>query len=269
MSYYEDTLRLSVPDGLSIFFISDVHLGAGDTTDRRREELLVSFLDSIANEAYAIFFTGDIFDFWFEYHKVVPRGFYCVLAKIDQLREKGIHIYFFEGNHDMWMGTAIEEISGNKIFGENIQVITGDLKILCGHGDGLGPGDRIYKQILKPVFRNRFFRWLFYIFHPDFSFRIAHGWSRKSRIRHKDPEKMKPLDQEWLYQYCLEVARHEKHDLYIFGHRHLVIDEDLPDGSKYLNTGEWIHEGIILKITGKNIEKIPVNKIKSGILQKN
>lgn len=258
--YYKEKIRLSPRDGLSLFFISDVHLGVPPCIESdQREQKLIQLLDDIRDSASAIFFLGDIFDFWFEYKHAIPKGFFRLFTKLSQLKEEGINLYFFTGNHDKWLDNYIEEISGSPIIFGNMQLETPYFKMLVGHGDGLGPGDRTYKLIIKPAFESRFLQRLFRWVHPDLGIGLAKAWSKHSRIKNNSEDSMKPLEKEWLYQYCKTVDEIEHHDLYIFGHRHVVIDEQVNSKSRYLNLGEWIYNGVVIKITGQNVEKIPVN----------
>ena len=172
---------MQIPPGKKIFFLSDFHLGAPDADrSREREKLVVSFLDRIKDEAAVIFIVGDLFDFWYEYRTVVPRGFVRILGKIAELTDAGIQIHFFEGNHDMWMKDYFEKELNVPVYFDPKEFSFNDRKFLIGHGDGLGPGDHGYKR-LKKIFRNPFCQWLFGILPPAVGIGLANYSSRKSR----------------------------------------------------------------------------------------
>ena len=242
----KDPLILSSPirvqEAKKIFFLSDFHLGVPDAeSSLQREKLIVQFLDSIKQEAQTIFFVGDMFDFWYEYRKVVPRGFVRLLGKIAELTDAGITVHFFVGNHDMWMKNYFEKELGVPVYFNEKEFEFNGKKFLIGHGDGLGPGDHGYK-LLKKIFRNPLCQWLFGMLPPYFGMGLAHYSSKKSReADHGLEEQFMGEDKEWLLIHSREVL-HQKHfDFFIFGHRHLPIDFRLSDTSRYINLGEWMN----------------------------
>jgi UDP-2,3-diacylglucosamine hydrolase len=225
-----------------VFFASDFHLGApNDTLSKEREKKIIAWLDSIENEAAAIFLVGDIFDFWFEYEKVIPKGFVKFIAKVSALRDKNVPIFFFTGNHDLWMDDYFTKELGIPVFDHPIEVKIENKVFLVGHGDGLGPGDTQYK-ILKKIFTNPICQWLFKWLHPDLGVRIAQKWSKNSRISNnsKNEDTFKG-DDEWLWAYCKQVEASRHFDYYVFGHRHLPLDLPVGNKSRYFNLGEWIN----------------------------
>ncbi len=200
------------------------------------------WLNMISKDATEIHLMGDLFDFWFEYKRVVPRGFVRVLGKIAELSDNGIKIYLYTGNHDMWIFDYLPKELGVELIRDPITRTYGEKKFFLGHGDGLGPGDRGYKFI-KKVFRFRFFQWCFARLHPNFGIWIANFWSSKSRQSHrkkaKEPDHFLGDDQEWLVQFCKEKIKEEHFDYFIFGHRHLLIDYPIGQESRYINLGDW------------------------------
>ncbi|MEN2281538.1 UDP-2,3-diacylglucosamine diphosphatase [Algoriphagus sp. SE2] len=238
-------------DGKKLFFASDFHLGAPNaSTSKERERKINRWLDSIQDNAAAIFFVGDIFDFWFEYGKVIPKGFIPFISKISQLRDKKIPIYFFTGNHDLWMKDYFTQELGIPVYYDPIELTVGNKKILVGHGDGLGPGDNSYK-FLKKVFVHPLSQWLFKWLHPDIGIKIAHAWSGHSRITNIEKDENRFLgDGEWLWTYCKEVEEKKHHDFYIFGHRHLPLELKVGDSSVYYNLGEWVSQYTYLEFDG-------------------
>ncbi|TDB58692.1 UDP-2,3-diacylglucosamine diphosphatase [Arundinibacter roseus] len=261
MSTTFHTENLSLKSGRKLYFASDFHLGApSPEASRYRERTIVRWLESIRADAQVIFLVGDIFDFWFEYKHAVPKGYVRLLGALAELADEGIELVFFTGNHDMWMSDYFSTELGATIFRQPVRYeitgVQGSIQhLLVGHGDGLGPGDAVYKQ-LKKVFANPLAKWSFRQLHPDVGIRIANGWSRRSRISNikKGEEKFMGEDREWLYLYCQEVEQLLPHDYYIFGHRHLPLDLRLNATSRYINLGEWVNQQTFGVYDGKNLE---------------
>ncbi|MBI2730682.1 MAG: UDP-2,3-diacylglucosamine diphosphatase [Sphingobacteriales bacterium] len=224
-----------------IYFLSDFHLGAPNyESSLVREKLVVQFLDEIKNSAAEIFIVGDMFDFWYEYRTVVPKGFVRLLGKLAELTDAGIPVHFFVGNHDMWMKDYLQKEFGIPVYFEPVAFNRFEKKILVGHGDGLGPGDHGYKR-LKKIFRNPACQWLFGILPPYIGMGLANYLSRRSRAQTgATEEKFLGEDKEWLIIYCKEVLQKQHYDYFIFGHRHLAIDFQLNENSRYINLGDWI-----------------------------
>jgi UDP-2,3-diacylglucosamine hydrolase len=229
-------------DSKKIFFASDFHLGVPNHAESvEREKRIISWLTSIQAEARAIYFLGDIFDFWFEYKHAVPRGHLRFLGKLAELRDEGIPIVFFTGNHDMWMFDYFTKELGIPVYRKPQVLEVAQHKILIGHGDGLGPGDHFYK-LLKKFFDSKICQWLFARLHPNFGIGLANFWSHKSRISNrKREEKFIGEEKEFLLAYCKKMEKMSHHDFYIFGHRHLPLDLKVGENSRYINLGEWVH----------------------------
>ena len=229
-----------LPDNQKIYFLSDFHLGAPDhASSLEREKLLVQFLDEIKNDATEIFLVGDMFDFWYEYKRVVPKGYVRLLGKLGELTDSGIAIHFFVGNHDMWMRDYFQKELNIQVYFKPEEFERGEKKFLIGHGDGLGPGDYGYKR-LKKLFRNPVSKWLFGIFPPILGIGLANYLSRRSRAAGLQEEVFLGEDKEWLIIYCKEVLKEKKIDFFVFGHRHLAIDYRLNETSRYINLGDWM-----------------------------
>lgn len=237
-----------------IYFASDFHLGVPTyEKSRDREDRIVRWLDSIKHDAAEVFLVGDIFDFWFEYKTVVPRGYVRLLGKLAELSDQGIKLTFFKGNHDMWMFNYLEkELGATIISDEKILEINGK-RLYVHHGDGLGPGDSTYKM-LKKFFRSKVCQWLFARLHPNLGIGIADKWSRNSRIANDKKEVFLGEEHEWLVIYSKEILQKEHFDFFIFGHRHLPLDIKLSDSSRYINLGEWIHYSTYAVFDGENVE---------------
>ena len=241
--------------GKKIYFASDFHLGVPDhDTSLKREKRIVQWLDSIKQDAHSIYLLGDIFDFWFEYKHAIPKGFIRLQGKLAELRDNGLPITFFTGNHDMWMFDYFLKELGIPIHRHPIELIVGNHSLLIGHGDGLGPGDGTYK-IIKRIFNSRICQWLFARIHPNLGMSIAHYWSRKSRISNTNrEEKFEGDENEFLLTYCRELEKKEHHDFYIFGHRHLPLDLNVEGASRYINLGEWVHFSSFAVYDGRRLE---------------
>ncbi len=241
--------------GKKIYFLSDFHLGAPDHAGSlQREKKIVRFLGSIKDNAAAIFIVGDLFDFWYEYKEVVPKGYVRILGKLAELTDEGIPVHFFTGNHDMWMSGYFEKELNIPVYQEPVEFSFNGKRFLVGHGDGLGPGDHGYKFI-KKVFRNPFCRWLFGALHPSAGIGLANYFSRKSRAATgTSDEHFLGADKEWLIIYCKEVLQKEQYDYFIFGHRHLPIDFALTEKSRYINLGDWIRYNSYAQFDGNTTE---------------
>ena len=236
------THQIQLHSGKKLYFASDFHLGVPDyDASLTREKRIVRWLDTVSSDAQAIYLLGDIFDFWFEYGHAIPKGFIRLQGKLAELRDKGLPIYFFTGNHDMWMFDYFEKELGIIIYREPQVLEIGNHKLLIGHGDGLGPGDNTYK-FLKKFFNSSICQWLFARIHPNLGIGIANYWSKKSRISNtKMEEKFEGEENEFLLTYCRELEKSSHYDFYVFGHRHLPLDLKVGENSRYLNLGEWVH----------------------------
>jgi len=243
-----------------IYFLSDFHLGAPDyASSLQREKIIVEFLDSIKHDAAEIFIVGDMFDFWYEYRKVVPKGFVRLLGKLAELTDAGISIHFFVGNHDMWMKDYLTAELNIPVYFHPKEFERNGKRFLIGHGDGLGPGDHGYKR-LKKIFRNPVCQWLFGILPPKVGMGIANHMSRRSRIKTGfSEETFLGEDREWLIVYCKEVLKKENFDFFVFGHRHLAVDFRLSrqgagGGARYINLGDWIRFYTYAVFDGESLE---------------
>ena len=234
-------LNIDFEEGKKIYFSSDNHLGAPNHKNSLvREKRFIRWLDSIKEDASAIFLLGDLFDFWFEYKKVVPKGFVRILGKLAEISDAGIPLYFFAGNHDMWMDGYFENELNIQVFDKPKKFIINKKHFLIGHGDGLGPGDKGFKR-MKKVFKNSFSKFLFRWIHPDIGVRFAQYLSTKNKLLSgTDDIEYKGEENEWLVQYCKKIILKEKFDFFVFGHRHLPLDINISQSSRYINLGDWI-----------------------------
>ena len=241
--------------GKKVYFLSDFHLGApNDTESRKREDRLVRFLQDARKDAGIIFIVGDIFDFWFEYKTVVPKGFVRILGTLAQLADEGIQLHIFTGNHDLWMQDYLSKELNAKLYFEPQAFTIQNKQFLIGHGDGLGPGDKGYKR-LKKIFTNPICQWLFRWLHPDAGIQLANYFSRKSRAKTGNADEIfLGEDKEWLILYAKEQAKTMAVDYFIFGHRHYAIDLRLNDKSRYINLGDWIRLNTYAVFDGTDLQ---------------
>jgi UDP-2,3-diacylglucosamine hydrolase len=244
-----------IPPGKKVYFLSDFHLGVPDrASSLKREKRIVRFLDEAMKDAQMIFIVGDLFDFWFEYRKVIPKGYVRILGKMAEITDAGIPIHFFVGNHDMWMNGYFEQELNIPVFFESQEYEFSGKKFLVGHGDGLGPGDHGYKM-LKKIFRNPVCQFLFGIIPPAIGMALANYSSRGSRsITGNSEDHFLGEDKEWLISYCREVLKKKHFDYFIFGHRHLPIDYSLEPSSRYINLGDWIRYNSYAVFDGTQME---------------
>lgn len=224
-----------------IYFASDFHLGSPNfEISREREDSIVRWLNFIEPDCNELFLMGDVFDFWFEYKYVVPKGFTRLLGKLAQMSDSGIKIYFFKGNHDMWVKDYFVKELGMQIVSDEMVIVRNNKKIYLHHGDGLGPGDAKYK-ILRKIFRNPFCQWLFGMLPPRIGMGIANKWSTHSRAANNSDEVFLGEEREWLAIYAKELLQKEHYDYFVFGHRHLPLTIKLNEKSTYINIGEWLN----------------------------
>ncbi len=234
-------MNIDLVQGRKIYFASDQHFGVPNLEKSRlREEKFIRWLDMIKKDAQVLFLMGDLFDFWHEWKYVVPKGYIRVLGKIAELKDSGIDIYFFVGNHDLWMKNYFEIELGIPVYFEKKYYCINNKKFLLAHGDGLGPGDKGYKR-MKKVFTNPLAQWAFRWLHPDIAMRIANYMSQKNKlISGVEDQKFLGEDKEFLIQYSKEKLKTDNIDYFVFGHRHLPLIFNLEKGAKYINLGDWI-----------------------------
>lgn len=245
---------MNLPNGKYIYFSSDNHLGAPtDALSKPREAKFVKWLDEIKEDAAAIFLLGDLFDFWFEYKHAVPKGFVRTLGKLAEIRDSGIPIYFFVGNHDLWMCDYFEKEIGIPVYHKAKEFTFNNKTFLIGHGDGLGPGDKGYKR-MKKVFTNKFFQWCYRWLHPDIGIPIAKHLSVKNKLISGDEDaKFLGEENEWLVQYAKRKLETKHYDYFIFGHRHLPMEIKVAENSEYINLGDWISHYTYGKFDGEKM----------------
>ena len=240
MASFRQPIIIDLPKGKKAFFASDHHFGApNEEKSLEREKLFVKWLNEIKEECGVLFLVGDLFDFWFEYKHVVPKGFVRVLGKLAEFRDAGIPIYFFFGNHDLWMKDYLVKEIGLEQFEDKQTFIINGKDFFITHGDGKGPGDKGYKR-MKKVFTNKFCQFLFYLLHPDFAMWLGITASRKNKLISGDEDvHFMGEENEWLITYSKKQLKEKPYDFLIYGHRHLPMVIDI-ENSKHVNLGDWI-----------------------------
>jgi UDP-2,3-diacylglucosamine hydrolase len=236
-----------------IYFASDAHLGMNPAAKSiEREKLIVRWLDEIRKDAAEIYLLGDMLDYWFEYRKVVPRGFTRFLGKIAEITDQGIPVHYFTGNHDVWVFDYLPKEIGVQVHREPVIKEINGKKFYIAHGDGLGPGDKSY-TILKKIFTSKILQWLYARLHPNCATSFAHYWSKKSRFAKGISIEYKGDDKEELLIFAREIIQKEHFDFFIFGHRHIPLEYSLNEKSKVFILGDWIVNNTYAVFDGEDV----------------
>ena len=224
-----------------IYFASDFHLGLNvGLSPLDREKKVVCWLTAAASDAKEIYLLGDIFDFWWEYRKVVPKGFTRLLGTISSITDSGIPVHFFTGNHDLWSGNYFSEECGMIMHREPYTTTFDGKRFHLAHGDGLGTKN-FGVNFLNAIFRNKILQKMYSVIHPSMGVGIGHKWSLNSRLgRGEKPEEFKGKENEDLVRYAKKLLAKEKIDYFIFGHRHLAMSIKLDPEIEILFLGDWI-----------------------------
>lgn len=232
------------------YFVSDVHLGLKVADPAAREERFVSFLKGLPQETAALYMLGDIWDFWYEYRDVVPKGYVRVFAALMELMDRGVEVYFFQGNHDIWTYSYFESLGMKKLV-QPCKIEIGGKTFCLGHGDGLGPTPFGYR-VIKTIFNCRPLQVLFSMLHPWFAYRLGNVWSRNSRLSHKEEYQFKG-ESEPLYQFASDYLRENKVDYFIFGHFHSAVDTVLSGGCRLLMLKDWMSSSPYICFDGTDL----------------
>lgn len=235
---------------MKTYFVSDVHLGLQVHDPEERERRFAGFLRSLPEDTEALYMLGDIWDFWYEYRDVVPKGYLRVLSALQELMDRGVKVYFFEGNHDVWTYSYFEELGMVKLTQPHLVEIGG--KTFClGHGDGLGPVPAGYR-FLSGLFHSRITQFLFSLLHPWLAFRLGNGWSKNNRLAH-DQEYVFRGEEEPLYKFAEDFSAAGKVDHFIFGHYHADVHMTLPSGAQLHILKDWMHSSPYLCFDGDDV----------------
>jgi UDP-2,3-diacylglucosamine hydrolase len=236
-----------------IFFASDFHLGLkAGAPPIEREKVVTGWLNRIASEAKEIYLLGDVFDFWWEYKLVVPRGFTRFLGTVASITDSGIPVHFFTGNHDMWIGDYLSKECGLIIHTSPLTTSFNGKVFHFAHGEGLGSRDTAYKILLK-IFRNRPMQKLYSALHPSIGVGIGHRWSLNSRLGKGISREFMGEDKEDLIRYASAVSAEIKIDYFIFGHRHMARTFTMKNGTEIVFLGDWIGHSSYAEWDGKTL----------------
>lgn len=219
------------------YFVSDVHLGLQVSDPAGREARFVEFLRNLPRETDALYLLGDVWDFWYEYRDVVPKGYIRVFAALQDLMDRGVKVFFFQGNHDVWTYSYFEELGMRRLEQPCVMEI-GGRRFCLGHGDGLGPVPSGYR-FLRGVFHNRVLQFLFSMLHPWIAFRLGNGWSRGNRLARHEEYVFRGAD-EPLYKFAEDFGLENSIDFFVFGHYHARADLTLPCGARLLLLKDWM-----------------------------
>ena len=231
---------------MKTYFVADAHLGSLAFNNSLYNEIkLVRWMDSIKADCEALYLLGDMIDFWFEHRLVIPKGYARFFGKIAEFTDAGIPVYWFTGNHDIWLFDYVQKELGVIVFNEAIETVIHGKKIYMAHGDGLGDPSLQFRILLR-IFHNRFCQTLFAAMHPRQSIWLGLEWAKKSRLkREREPEVYLGEDKEYLIQFAKKHADEygeNAADFYIFGHRHILIDLMISSKSRIIILGDWIHQ---------------------------
>ena len=234
--------------GRLTYFVSDVHLGLQVHDPAEREQRFVSFLNGLPQETEALYLMGDIWDFWYEYRDVVPKGYIRVFAALQSLMDRGVKVYFFQGNHDVWTYSYFEELGMIKLAQPALVEIAGK-RFCLGHGDGLGDVPFGYR-FLRGVFHCRILQILFSMLHPWFAYRLGNGWSRSNRLSH-DKEYVFDGENEPLYKFAEDYAARKGVDYFVFGHYHADVCMNMASGAQFRILKDWLESSEYLCFDGE------------------
>ncbi len=252
------------------YFVSDVHLGLDYMNPKERERKFASFLNNLPQNVEALYLLGDIFDFWYEYKDVIPRSFTRVLGALAALIDRGVKVFFFNGNHDIWTYSYLESEIGVKILKQPFVVNIEGKRFCLGHGDGLGSGDFKYK-LLRGCFANRFLQRMFSSLHPRIAFMLGNSWSKRNRLAHEcRADKLSVEGANIPYRASFEFKGYDerivkfseefqceqidKIDYFVFGHFHYRTNLSLKNGGELYILGEWIHTCDYLVFDGVSLK---------------
>ncbi len=232
---------IQIPIGKKIYFASDFHLGIPDAaTSLQREKIICNWLNTVSKDAAHIYLLGDLFDTWMEYNNVVPKGFVRLLGTLGLLKDKGVNITVFTGNHDLWMYGYFEQELSIPVIHHPVEITINNKLFVLGHGDGLGKGDTRYK-ILKTFLRSNICQWLFRRIHPNIGLRVATYFSKRGLDKKEKENIFYGEDKEYLIGFCKTyIQQNPSVNYFIFGHRHYKMKYAITATSTYINLGDWL-----------------------------
>lgn len=236
--------------GKNIYLASDFHLGldVAMADSFVREKKIINWLNTIKEDCAELYLVGDVFDYWFEYTEVVPKHFLRFLGKLCELSDHGIKVHLFTGNHDMWLFDYFQKEIGVTLHKQGIEKSLFGKQYFIAHGDGLGPGDKVYKMI-KSIFSNKIMQWCFHRLHPNFGIKLMRYISGRGRINEQTLQHIAKPEQEWLVQFSKAYKLNHNIDYFIFGHRHFPFEYGLNENAKMFYLGDWLTFYTYIKVT--------------------
>ena len=232
------------------YLVSDVHLGLRVADPADRESRFVKFLRNLPEDAEALYLLGDIWDFWYEYRDVVPKGYVRVFAALQDLMDRGVKVYFFQGNHDVWTYSYFEELGMVRLTQPALVEISGK-RFCLGHGDGLGPAPFGYR-VLRSIFHCRPLQVLFSMIHPWIAFRLGNNWSKGNRLARKEVYEFRGAE-EPLYKFAQDYSQSNEVDYFVFGHFHVGVSMELPSGASLNILKDWIDGSPYIRFDGESL----------------
>ena len=237
-----------------IYFFADAHLGSKSHADSlQTERKICRWLDTVKKDAAAIYLLGDIFDYWYEYKYVVPKGFTRVLGKLAEVTDAGVEVHFFIGNHDIWLTDYLSRECGMILHFEPLITVIYGKKFFLAHGDGLGDDSPSF-HLLRKVFHSRFLRKCFSAIHPRWTIPLAQGWSNSSR----ENGGLQPYlgeDREYLIRFAKKkLSSLPDINYFVFGHRHILLDLPIAEQSRVIMLGDWITFFSYAVFDGESVE---------------
>jgi len=240
----------------NVYFLSDAHLGSlAIDHSRTHERRLVRFLDTIKEKAAAVYLLGDMFDFWYEYKYVVPKGYTRFLGKLSELTDMGVEVHFFTGNHDIWAYDYLEKECGVQLHTQPLTTEIYGRVFMLAHGDGLGDPDKKFK-VIRYLFHNRFCQTMFSAIHPRWAMWFGLTWAKHSRLKRKNGEEPPFMgeNKEHLVLYAKQYAKqHPEVDYFLFGHRHIELDLNVSKKARMMILGDWITQFTYVVYDGTHI----------------
>ncbi len=219
------------------YFISDIHFGLLNKKEEDERELkFVEFLYSIQDSAKELYILGDLFDYWFEYKRVMQKGYFRTFTALNDLVRSGTKIYYLIGNHDFMHRDFFEKEIGVKLYQAEIEIELDNKKFYLGHGDGLVKNDFGY-LVLKKIFRSKIAQSLYSLIHPNLGIKIAKGTSKTSRNHTGNKDYG---EGDGLFEFA-KTKFEQGFDFVILGHTHQKRIEKF-ENKTYANLGTWLEQ---------------------------
>jgi len=239
-----------VPTSGRVIVVADAHLGQ---VPAATEAAFHAFLDQVPQPGDHLLINGDLFDFWFEYRAVIPRKHFASVAKLQEVRARGIPITFVGGNHDRWGGDFLRKDLGIAFHGDGAELELAGRRAFVVHGDGLTE-QHWTATLMHRVTRHPITIWTFRMLHPTIGFWIADLFSRHLADSTRDRavlDRASAAQRKWA---AALLSRRPDLSLVIMAHTHRPVVDTLPDGRAYLNPGAFLDGGRYAVVTPTAVE---------------